>query len=128
VPSAEGFVDRWGRYLLIRPHEVDRAPPGSISTETRRSFFSRMIPVVRHSSVCRLVVARMNFAKFTIYTVLGCLPWTFALGWLGYILATIGRRRKTSSTIAWAALIVIIIGGAWWSRIGGDTSARSTRS
>ena len=28
----------------------------------------------------------MPFGKFTLYTVLGCLPWTFALAGLGYAL------------------------------------------
>ena len=28
----------------------------------------------------------MNFAKFTFYTFLGCVPWVFALTYLGYLL------------------------------------------
>jgi membrane protein DedA with SNARE-associated domain len=30
--------------------------------------------------------ARMNFAKFTFYTTLGCIPWVFALTYFGYVL------------------------------------------
>ena len=57
----------------------------------------------------------MNFAKFTIYTVLGCLPWTFALGWLGYILGdNWTAAENVIRPVAWAVLIAIIIGGVWW--------------
>jgi membrane protein DedA with SNARE-associated domain len=38
----------------------------------------------------------MNFWKFSLYTVLGCLPWTFALAWLGYEL---GARWETVDRI-----------------------------
>ena len=45
----------------------------------------------------------MNFAKFTIYTVLGCLPWTFALGWLGYILGdNWTAAENVIRPVAWA--------------------------
>jgi membrane protein DedA with SNARE-associated domain len=29
----------------------------------------------------------MNFARFTFYTLLGCVPWVFTLTYLGYLLA-----------------------------------------
>jgi membrane protein DedA with SNARE-associated domain len=28
----------------------------------------------------------MNFARFSFYTLLGCVPWVFALTYLGYLL------------------------------------------
>lgn len=30
--------------------------------------------------------ARMNFARFTLYTFLGCVPWVFALTYFGFVL------------------------------------------
>jgi membrane protein DedA with SNARE-associated domain len=30
--------------------------------------------------------ARMNFSRFTLYTLLGCIPWVFALTYFGYVL------------------------------------------
>jgi membrane protein DedA with SNARE-associated domain len=60
-------------------------------------------------------VARMPFWRFTIYTILGCLPWTFALAWLGYVL---GERWTTVEDvlqpIAWAIAAVVVAVGAWW--------------
>jgi membrane protein DedA with SNARE-associated domain len=47
--------------------------------------------------------------------VLGCLPWTFALAWLGYAL---GENWTTVEAIlqptAWAIAAVVIGVGLWW--------------
>jgi len=109
------LVDRFGRYLLIRPHEVDRAHVWFERHGDAAVFFSRLLPVVRTFISVPAGVARMNFAKFTLYTVLGCLPWTFALAWVGYLL---GENWTTAEQVlrplAWAIALVILAGGAWW--------------
>jgi len=60
-------------------------------------------------------VARMNVVKFTFYTVLGCLPWTFALAWLGYILGdNWSSAERVIRPIAWVIAAIIVVGGLWW--------------
>ena len=109
------MVDRWGRYLLIRPHEVDRAHAWFEQHGDVTVFVSRMIPVVRTFISVPAGVARMNFAKFTLYTVLGCLPWTFALAWIGYILGdNWAAAERVIRPVAWAIAIVILVGGVLW--------------
>jgi membrane protein DedA with SNARE-associated domain len=62
----------------------------------------------------------MRFWRFTFYTVLGCLPWVFALTWLGYLL---GERWETVERVmrpfAWAIAIGIVVTGTWfvWHRL-----------
>ncbi|MEA2580117.1 MAG: hypothetical protein QOE83_1009, partial [Actinomycetota bacterium] len=41
------FVDRFGRYLLIRPHEVDRAQAWFERRGHAAVFFGRLIPIIR---------------------------------------------------------------------------------
>ena len=77
-------MDRFGRYLLILPHEVDRAHQWFERRGELTVFVSRLLPVIRTFISLPAGVARMPFGRFTLYTVLGCLPWTFALAWLGY--------------------------------------------
>jgi membrane protein DedA with SNARE-associated domain len=60
-------------------------------------------------------VARMNFAKFTLYTILGCLPWTFALAWMGYVLGdNWTAAEQVIRPVAWAIAVAIGAGGIWW--------------
>jgi membrane protein DedA with SNARE-associated domain len=46
-------------------------------------FFSRMLPVIRTFISLPAGVAKMPFWRFTWLTLLGCIPWVFALGFLG---------------------------------------------
>jgi membrane protein DedA with SNARE-associated domain len=109
------LVDRFGRYLLVRPHEVDRAHAWFERHGDVTVFVSRLLPVVRTFISVPAGVARMNVVKFTIYTVLGCLPWTFALAWIGYILGDNWEAaEKVIQPIAWAIAVVIAVGGVWW--------------
>ena len=109
------LVDRFGRYVLIRPHEVDRAHAWFERNGEAAVFFSRMIPVVRTFISVPAGVARMNFARFTLYTVLGCLPWTIALGWIGYTLGdNWAAAEQVIRPVAWAIVVLIVLGGVWW--------------
>jgi membrane protein DedA with SNARE-associated domain len=114
------LIDRWGRYLLIRPHEVDRAHDWFERHGELAVLGGRLLPVVRTFISLPAGVVRMGFWRFTVYTVLGCLPWVLALTWLGYAL---GERWETVERVmrpfAWAIAVAIVAGGAWfvWHRI-----------
>jgi membrane protein DedA with SNARE-associated domain len=109
------LVDRFGRYLLIRPHEVDRAHAWFERHGETTVFVSRLLPVVRTFISVPAGVARMNVVKFTLYTVVGCLPWTFALAWIGYLLGdNWSAAEEVIRPVAWAIAAAIIVGGVWW--------------
>ena len=109
------LFERFGRYLLVRPHEIDRAHEWFERHGEAAVFFSRLLPVVRTFISLPAGVARMPPARFTLYTVLGCLPWTFALAWLGY---TLGERWESAEAVlrpvAWSITVAIVLVGAWW--------------
>jgi membrane protein DedA with SNARE-associated domain len=83
-------------------------------------FGGRLLPVVRTFISLPAGVVRMGFGKFTVYTVLGCLPWCLLLTWLGYLL---GERWETVERVirpfAWAIAGAIVVAGVWfvWHRI-----------
>jgi len=109
------LVDRFGRYLLVLPHEVDRAHEWFERRGEVAVFVSRLLPVIRTFISLPAGVARMPFWRFTLYTVLGCLPWTFALAWLGYTLGESWTEVEAFlRPIAWAIGIAILAVGAWW--------------
>lgn len=79
-------LDRWGKYLFIRSHDIDRAEAWWARHGTAAVFFSRMLPVVRTFISLPAGIERMPFGRFTAYTFAGCLPWVFALTAAGYAL------------------------------------------
>ncbi len=78
------LLERFGRYLLVRPHEVDRAHTWFERHGDAAVFFGRLIPVIRTFISLPAGIARMNIVRFTVYTVLGCLPFVTAIAYLGY--------------------------------------------
>ena len=109
------LVERWGKYVFLRPHEIDRAEAWFAKHGEAAVFVSRLLPVVRTFISLPAGVARMPFGKFTIYTFLGCLPWTFALTWAGMLLGDnwetfLRYGRPISYAIAAICAAVVI----WW--------------
>jgi len=109
------LVDRFGRYLLIRPHEVDRAHTWFERRGETAVFVARLLPVVRTFISLPAGIARMNPGKFTLYTLLGCLPWTFALAGIGYALgANWTKAEDVLKPIAWLVFLLLIVGIVVW--------------
>ena len=110
------LVDRWGRYLLLRPHEIDRAHAWFDRYGQEAVFFGRLLPVVRTFISLPAGVARMNVWKFSLYTVLGCLPWTFGLAFLGYKL---GERwdevERFLRPVSWLVAAIVVAAVGWWA-------------
>ena len=82
------FIDKYGKYVLLRHHHVELAERWFARYGPLAVFFSRMLPIVRTFISLPAGIARMPFWKFTLYTVLGCVPWVLFLGWLGTRLGT----------------------------------------
>jgi membrane protein DedA with SNARE-associated domain len=83
--TGRGLLDRYGKYVFIRRHDIDRAEEWWERYGEAATFVSRLLPVIRTFISLPAGIARMPFWKFTIYTFLGVIPWTFALTWLGVV-------------------------------------------
>jgi membrane protein DedA with SNARE-associated domain len=109
------LIERWGRYVFLRKHELDRAEEWFARRGEMAVFVSRLLPVVRTFISLPAGVARMPFGKFTLYTFLGCLPWTFALTWAGLLLGDNWETvLKYGEPISWAIAIAGVAFIAWW--------------
>jgi membrane protein DedA with SNARE-associated domain len=119
------LVERWGRYVLLRQHELDRAEVWFDRHGQTAVFVSRLLPVVRTFISLPAGVAQMRFTRFSLYTLLGCLPWTFALTAVGYALGSqwdvVERYFRPVSYVV-AAVCVLAI--AWWFYRRWSTSGR----
>jgi membrane protein DedA with SNARE-associated domain len=76
----------YGRFVGVRAHHLAVAEKWFDRYGEFTVFISRCLPVVRTFISFPAGTARMNFAKFTFYTLIGCLPWVVALTYFGYYL------------------------------------------
>ncbi len=83
--TGRALLDRYGRYILIRPHDIDRAEVWWDRYGEAATFFSRLLPVIRTFISLPAGVAKMPFGKFSVLTFLGVIPWTYALAYVGVV-------------------------------------------
>jgi membrane protein DedA with SNARE-associated domain len=78
------FLERYGRWVLIAPHELAAADRFFDRWGSPAVFLSRMLPVVRTFIAFPAGVARMRLMPFTIYTLAGSYIWCLALAYAGF--------------------------------------------
>jgi len=99
---------RWGRYVLLRPSDIDRADRWFGRHGTKAVFFGRLLPVVRTFISLPAGIARMSPVRFGIYTLAGCIPWTAALAWAGYAVGANWQHVVSAFHGVTYALIAVI--------------------
>jgi membrane protein DedA with SNARE-associated domain len=115
------FLDRWGRFLLIRSHEVDQAERFFARWGSPTAFFSRLLPGVRSVISFIAGVSRMPLGRFTLYSTLGAIPWTIALVYFGTVLGSnwkdIRKALQPFDTLILVACVLSVLLFVWW-RLG----------
>ena len=107
--------ERYGRYLLVRPEHLDRTEAFFARRGDLAVLVGRVLPVVRTFVSLPAGVAEMPVGRFSLYTLIGSLPWTFALAAVGYAVAANWNSVASAFTyvsVAIAVIAVVII--AWW--------------
>lgn len=75
---------RYGRYVFVRRHHIERADDWFRRRGEITVFFTRMMPGVRTFISLPAGIAKMPLGKFLLYIFLGSLPWNVALAYAGY--------------------------------------------
>lgn len=107
-----GFVDRFGKYLLLTHRDLDRAEAWYDRHERWGVFGSRLVPLVRNFVAVPAGVAEVPFVRFVLLTAAGSLVWDGAMAGIGYGL---GSKYKSvahgfsDAGYVLAALIVIAL-------------------
>jgi membrane protein DedA with SNARE-associated domain len=113
-----GVLDRYGRYVLIRSHDIDKAEVWWERYGEAATFFSRLLPVIRTFISLPAGIAKMPLGKFTFYTFLGVIPWTYALTYLGVVVEDNWERVLAYFDIPTLIIgsVILIAAGYWYYR------------
>lgn len=104
----------YGRYVGVRAHHLKVAEKWFDKYGEFTVFISRCLPVVRTFISFPAGTARMNLAKFTFYTFVGCVPWVFALTYLGYYLGeNWDEVGDFLHYLDYAVALVVLAGGVY---------------
>jgi membrane protein DedA with SNARE-associated domain len=115
--GGQAALRRWGRRLRLRDHDLDRANRWFACYGPRAVLIGRCLPVVRTFISLPAGIAGMEPVRFGIYTTIGCIPWTAALAYAGYVVganwqSVVDAFRGPTYIIA--AVVVIALAVAVW--------------
>jgi membrane protein DedA with SNARE-associated domain len=121
--GGRAFVERWGKYVLLNMHDLDRAETFFARWGSITVLICRLLPFVRSFIAFPAGVARMPLVRFHIYTFVGSWPWCFALAWIGMKLGVAWRTDPRLSHVLHSADVVVVgsllVGFVWfvWHQI-----------
>ena len=110
------LVMRYGRYVFISTEKVEGAERWAAHYGSMGIFISRLLPVVRHLIGIPAGIVRMDYLKFSIYTLLGSGIWCGVLCWIGIKMGQdeklmAGQLHRVS---LWLAGAMLVLGGIYY--------------
>lgn len=84
VVGGKPFLVKYGKYFLIRQHDIERTEAFFAKHGKKTIFIARFVPVIRHVISVPAGIARMPLPGFFLQTFLGATIWGGALILLGY--------------------------------------------
>ncbi|MGZ4949276.1 MAG: DedA family protein [Halobacteriota archaeon] len=106
------LLDRYGKYVLIRKSELDRADRWFAKHGEITVLVSRVLPIVRSFFSLPAGMTHMNITKFSLYTTLGSFLWCLALAYVGFFLgpswSDVVRLLRYFNIIVIIGIVVLI--------------------
>jgi membrane protein DedA with SNARE-associated domain len=103
-------------HLLVSPQKIEKAERWSAAYGNYGIFASRLLPVVRHLIGIPAGIVRMNYWKFSLWTIVGSGLWCGVLCWLG---VTAGQDQalmngELHSITLWCVGVLAVLGVIYW--------------
>ena len=115
------LLERYGRYLLIRTEEIDRADDFFARHGRSTVFVGRLLPVVRTFISFPAGVTRMPLVPFITYSTLGAVLWSAVLVFAGLQLGVhwedIRHALQPFDLLLAVLAVVAVVLFVWW-RLG----------
>lgn len=110
------LVMRYGRWVLISPEKVAGAERWAAHYGSMGIFISRMLPVVRHLIGIPAGIVRMDYLKFSIYTLLGSAIWCAVLCYVGVKAGQDDQfmRGELHRVTLWLGGAALVLGGLYY--------------
>jgi membrane protein DedA with SNARE-associated domain len=105
--GGRAFVDRYGKYVLLTHHDLDRAEGWFQRHDRWGVFASRLIPVIRNFAAVPAGVAEVPLVRFGTLTALGSLIWDGAMAGIGYGVG--GSYDKVMKGFSYAGYVIAVV-------------------
>jgi len=108
------ILEKHGKKLHIKKSHLEMADRWFERHGDATVFFTRMLPIIRTFISLPAGVARMPFWRFSVLTLLGCIPWVLMLTFIGKEAGDNWEKWKDSlHYVDYAVAAAIVIGVAY---------------
>jgi membrane protein DedA with SNARE-associated domain len=105
------LFERHGAKLHMGPHQIERADRFFQRYGEPTVLFGRMVPLVRAFVSLPAGIARMPIGRFTVFSLIGTLPWVLALAFAGHALGSDWTTvRKAFEYLDYVVVALIVVG------------------
>jgi membrane protein DedA with SNARE-associated domain len=110
------LIERWGRYVLLRTRDVDKAEDFFRRKGDLAVLVGRVIPVIRTFVSLPAGIAEMPVVRFGAFTLVGSVVWTVALALAGDAVAENWHEVEKYFTVITIAIAVVVVAAiVWWA-------------
>ena len=121
------LLEERGRWFHLDRAKLDRADRWFDRFGDAAVFLGRITPVVRSFISIPAGVVRMPLVRFTVLTVLGCVPWCFGIAAAGWALGNSYERfHHDFAYVEYAVVAAVIALAAWLILRWRSSAARSS--
>jgi membrane protein DedA with SNARE-associated domain len=128
------FLERYGKYLLIKKKHLDVAEEWFERYGTGVIFGARFIPVVRHAISIPAGISKMPLSRFALLTTLAIIPWSVLFLYLGMQLGNNWKQIEQlaapytdDAAIAAGVLLLLYFLFQWYRKKQRSRNGFSTR-
>ena len=108
------FIQRWGRFLTLDWHEIEKAEKLFGTRGWAIVFFGRMLPTLRSLISIPAGMLHMRLLPFVVWSTLGTAGWTAVLGLAGYAMGkTVDQVDAFVGPIATGVMVALIVVYIW---------------
>lgn len=113
--GGRAIVQRFGRYVFLKPEHLDRAEKFFARHGNKTVFFGRFISVLRAWSAFLAGVNHMHWRSFLFYNAAGGIAWAIIYGLLGfyagrYFKDNFAQVETIARTVGWAGAGAVALG------------------
>jgi membrane protein DedA with SNARE-associated domain len=110
------FVVKYGAKIFIPPAKLEQSERWSERFGSFGIFLSRMLPVVRHLIGIPAGIVRMNYWKFSLFTILGSALWCSVLAFVSKLAGNDQRlmHGEIREITLWAAGSALFLGASYY--------------
>lgn len=109
------LIEKYGKYILIRSTDMDRADRFFEKYGELSNFIGRMLPVVRTYISFPAGVTKIDFKKFVLGSFIGSYIWSLLLAYVGLKLGqNWGSLRDRWHNIDLAVIILIVLAALYY--------------